>query len=273
MVSAMGMMVTELPVPAREAALFLDIDGTLLDIAPVPQAVVVPAPLIETLERLHRGLGGAIAFVSGRAIDEIDRLFAPLVLPAAGEHGAEIRVGNEELAPVDCSTSLAAIRDAAEKFASTRPGVLVEPKQHCVAVHFRLSPERAHEVRRFLAATVAKLPDRFELLPGKMVWEVRPRGVSKGTAIETMLARAPFAGRHPVFAGDDRTDEDGFAAVQRRGGTAIRIGTAAAAMNTHSLASPQAFRTWLAALADAVTAAPGAPATPGATTAPARAPG
>jgi trehalose 6-phosphate phosphatase len=260
MVSPMGMLVTELPVPAREAALFLDIDGTLLDIAPVPQAVVVPAPLIETLARLERGLGGAIAFVSGRAVDEIDRLFAPLVLPAAGEHGAEIRIGNEELALADCSESLAKIRAAAERFAGTRPGVLVEPKQHCIAVHFRLSPERAHEIRRFLAATIAPLPDRFELLPGKMVWEVRPRGVSKGTAIETMLARAPFAGRHPVFAGDDRTDEDGFAAVRRRGGTAIRVGNRVATMDAHHLASPQEFRTWLARLADAVTTAPaGAP--------------
>jgi trehalose 6-phosphate phosphatase len=171
-----------------------------------------------------------------------------------------MRIGGEELMVGDCSASLAVIRDAAEGFARSRPGVLVEPKQHCVAVHFRLSPERAHEIRRFLAATVAPLPDRFELLPGKMVWEVRPRGVSKGTAIETMLARPPFKGRHPVFAGDDRTDEDGFAAVRRRGGTAIRIGTAAAPTDTHHLASPQAFRTWLAALADAVSAAPaGAP--------------
>lgn len=250
----MGMMVTELPVPAREVALFLDIDGTLLDIAPVPQAVIVPVPLIETLARLERGLGGAIAFVSGRAIEEIDRLFAPLVLPAAGEHGAEIRIGNEELAPVDCATSLAAIRDAADRFASTRPGVLVEPKQHCLAIHYRLSPERAHEIRRFLAATVAQQPDRFELLPGKMVWEVRPRGVSKGAAIETMLARAPFKGRHAVFAGDDRTDEDGFAVVARRGGTAIRIGETAAPLAARNLASPQAFRTWLAALADAMAA-------------------
>src|SRR5262249_56895742 len=112
-----------------------------------------------------------------------------------------------------------------------------------------------------VARTVARLPDRFELLPGKMVWEVRPRGVSKGTAIDTMLARAPFAGRHPVFAGDDRTDEDGFATVRRRGGTAIRIGNTAATPDTHhQLASPQAFRTWLATLADAVAATPaGAP--------------
>src|SRR6516164_8353499 len=103
----MGMMVAELPVPARAAALFLDIDGTLLDIAPVPQAVVVPAPLLETLARLERGLGGAVAFVSGRTIDEIDRLFAPLAIAAAGEHGAEIRIGGEELMVGDCSASLA----------------------------------------------------------------------------------------------------------------------------------------------------------------------
>jgi trehalose 6-phosphate phosphatase len=253
----MGMRVTELPVPARTAALFLDIDGTLLDIAPVPQAVVVPAGLPETLMQLARALDGAVAFVSGRTIDEIDRLFAPLVLPAAGEHGAEIRIGAEEIVPLDCSASLAVLREAAERFAGSRPGVLVEPKQHCLAVHYRLSPERAHEIRRFLAATVAALPERFELLPGKMVWEVRPRGVSKGTAIEAMLARQPFAGRHPVFVGDDRTDEDGFATVRRHGGTAIRIGTAATgAGDLPQIASPQAFRTWLATLADMLRAAP-----------------
>lgn len=186
-------------------------------------------------------------------------MFAPLVLPTAGEHGAEIRIGSEEIAPRDCATSLAAIRAAIDRFAGTRPGVLVEPKQHCVAVHFRLSPERAHEIRRFLAATVAQHPEGFELLQGKMVWEVRQRGVSKGAAIETMLARAPFKGRHPVFAGDDRTDEDGFAAVTRHGGTAIRIGETAVPRAGRNLASPQAFRTWLVALADAMAAPAGAP--------------
>lgn len=242
---------TDLTVPAHRAALFLDIDGTLLDIAPLPDAVAVPATLVETLTRLHHALEGAVAFVSGRMLEEIDRLFVPLRFDAAAEHGAVLRLAGVETSPAVPDERVMAIREAAEAFVAQRPGLLFEAKRHCLAIHYRLCPERQHEIRRFFAATLARFDGGFELLAGKMVWEVRPRGVSKGTAIATMLERPPFRGRHPIFAGDDRTDEDGFAVVARMGGTALRVGHGLRGSGEYVLASPGAMRAWLAELARA----------------------
>ncbi len=242
---------TDRVVPAYRAALFLDIDGTLLDIAPLPDAVAVPATLVETLARLHRALDGAVAFVSGRMLEEIDRLFVPLRLDAAAEHGAVLRLGGSEISPAISDVHLMKIREAAEAFAAERPGLLVEAKRHCLAIHYRLCPERQHEVRRFFARELAKCDGGFELLSGKMVWEMRPRGVTKGTAIAAMLEQPPYRGRHPIFAGDDRTDEDGFAVVTKRGGTALRVGHGQTGPGEVVLASPDAMRAWLAELAGA----------------------
>lgn len=240
---------SDLPAAPGRTALFLDIDGTLLDIAPLPDAVAVPATLIETLRRLHAALDGAVAFVSGRMLEEIDRLFVPLRFDAAAEHGAVLRLGGVEQDQPEVDAAVLAIREAAEDFVARRPGLMFEAKRHCFAVHYRLCPERQHEIRRFLAAAIAPFEGRFELLAGKMVWEVRPRGVSKGAAIARMLEHAPYRGRHPVFAGDDRTDEDGFAFVTRAGGTGLRVGNGPPGSTERVLASPGALRAWLAAMA------------------------
>lgn len=239
-----------LPMPNDTWALFLDVDGTLLDIAATPDAVVVPEALGDLLAALQYALEGALALVSGRPIAELDRLFAPLVLPAAGQHGAEMRLGPRE--PVRRRGGMPDIAPVAarlEAFAARR-GILVERKGMSVAAHYRASPEREAELRTFLEDLLRELPSGgFEILPAKMAFEVKPRSFNKRVAIETFLQVAPFGGRLPVFIGDDRTDEDGFAAVRAHGGHAIRVGTTPTPGIFWTVASPQALRAWLTRVA------------------------
>lgn len=239
-----------LPMPNDTWALFLDVDGTLLDIAATPDAVVVPETLTDLLASLQYALDGALALVSGRPIAELDRLFAPLALPAAGQHGAELRLGPGE--PVRRRGSMpdvAPVTARLEAFAARR-GILVERKGMSVAAHYRAAPERETELRAFLEDLLHEQSSSgFEVLPAKMAFEVKPRGFNKRSAVEAFLRVEPFTGRLPVFIGDDRTDEDGFAAVRAHGGHAIRVGTVPAAGIFWTVASPQALRAWLTRVA------------------------
>jgi len=239
-------MDAELPTVRSDWALFLDIDGTLLEIAATPESVTVPAELRANLGALHAAFEGALAIISGRSIATIDRLFAPLVLPAAGQHGAELRNGEETggLAP---PPRLPAILAALEGFALSHPGILVEAKGLSVALHYRLAPEHGIAAWQFARALIAAEGDGIELLPGRMAIDFKPRAADKGSAIEWFLGRAPFQGRVPVFAGDDRTDNDGFAAVNRRGGHSIRVGELGDSAARFGIGSPAALRQWLEA--------------------------
>jgi trehalose 6-phosphate phosphatase len=204
----------DLPVPRHDWALFLDIDGTIIDIAPTPREVTVPSSLAALLERLASVLGGAMALVSGRALADIDSIFAPLHLAAAGQHGCEIRLAHGK--PVLAGTSteaLVGLLPQLEVFAETRPGILVENKGMTIAVHCRRAPQYQSELEDFLASLIAEQADGLETIPGHRVFEIKPRGFSKRTAVELFMRSEPFAGRVPVFIGDDRTDEDGFAAA------------------------------------------------------------
>jgi trehalose 6-phosphate phosphatase len=236
------------------AALFLDVDGTLLTIAPRPDLVRVPPDLPLLLGRLAAQREGAVALVSGRPIAEVDRLLQPWRGAIAGLHGAERRRGDGCLAAVDDSP---AARDAAAAIDRARPalvmlaarlaGVCLEDKGRTLALHYRDAPERGAAVREAAERLVQQSGGVLRLIAGKMVVEVQPRLYGKGGAIAAFMAEAPFYGRRPVFLGDDTTDEDGFAEVNRRGGLSIRIGAAAATLARYALPSVGAARAWLAA--------------------------
>lgn len=204
-------------------ALFLDFDGTMVDIAPQPHAVHVPEPLITLLRALHGYLDGAVAVISGRPIDQLDDFLEPLRFPVAGVHGAERRRADGTLVLLN-THPLDHVEAAARALAARHPGLLVENKRGSLALHYRQAPELEDECLRTMQAAVDESPG-LTLLRGKMVAEAKPGGASKGRAIEDFLREPPFAGRTPVFIGDDVTDEAGFSAVQQLGGIGVKVGT------------------------------------------------
>jgi trehalose 6-phosphate phosphatase len=205
--------------------LFLDFDGTLLDLAETPTAIAVDGALSELLARTSTALGGALALVSGRAIDDLDRLLAPLKLPVAGIHGFERRdaCGAVHRAPARRGT-LEAVRHRFIEFIAHDPRLLLEDKGEALALHYRRAPEAAAAVRAFADRMVDALPPGFTLQPGDMVVEVKSQLFSKGLAVREFLREPPFAGRLPVVIGDDFTDVDAFRVVEYLGGLSIAVG-------------------------------------------------
>lgn len=208
----------------QDCALFLDIDGTLLDIAISPDAVIVPPTLASLLARTSAWLDGALALVSGRPLAEIDALMAPLVLTCAGEHGAIVRLPDNTIEMSDGTGSIpGSWREKLETVTDAWSGVLVEQKNCGIAVHFRMAPERENELRALVDSIVGEKPDDFEVLPAAMAFEIRNRKHNKGEAVRRLMSVAPFAGRVPMFVGDDVTDRDGFHAAERLGGLALDV--------------------------------------------------
>jgi trehalose 6-phosphate phosphatase len=244
-----------LPEPEERWALFLDVDGTLLPIAATPEAVRPDPALLPLIERLRRASDEALALVSGRSLANLDQLFAPLRLAAAGLHGRERRRADGSLVPhPEVSPLLTRLRPRLAAYAAARPGLLVEDKGDSLALHYRQAPERGAALRRF-ARRLARAEPELHVLTGRKVVELQPRGADKGKAIEAFLAEPPFAGRRPVFAGDDTTDEHGFAAVNALGGLSLRViddetrrRTASAAR--YSLAGIGTMHRWLEAVAE-----------------------
>ncbi|RXF74986.1 trehalose-phosphatase [Hansschlegelia zhihuaiae] len=233
-------------------AFFLDLDGTVLDLAATPGGVSIPRETVRAIGRLARRLDGALAVVTGRSLADVDHILQPLRLPAAALHGAELRrrgggrsAGAAEPPPARLTAALGA-------FVDQRPGLSLEDKGASVAVHFRASPEREGEVRERVGELVDRLAPTHEVQPGKMVAEVRPRGVDKGAALKALMEQPPFKGRVPLVFGDDLTDEFAFEAAVSLGGGAVLVGEvdrpSAAA---HMLPDPAALRAWLAELAEA----------------------
>jgi trehalose 6-phosphate phosphatase len=209
--------------PFHRAALLLDMDGTLIDLAPTPDSVVVPAGLVDTLARLRDALGGALAIVTGRPVETIDRLLGDAPGAVAGEHGGAIRhrTGGPILRPA-LPAPPAAWLDEAEALVRRFPGALLERKACGFALHYRQAPEAKDIFHRALQALVATTPG-FDLLPAHALWEIRPQGIDKGAAVAALMQHAPFAGRQPVFVGDDVTDEDGMREARRLGGAGYRV--------------------------------------------------
>lgn len=207
---------------APDCALFLDFDGTLVDIAPLPSQVVVTPALCAALAALQVRLGGRLAVISGRPIAELDTLLAPLVLPAAGVHGMERRGADgvlRRLPPPDFS----GVRARALALAARHPGLWVEEKHGALALHCRQAPELYALCSAQLGAAVRESAG-LVLMEGKMIVEVKAAGVSKGTAIREFLTEAPFRGYRPLFVGDDTTDEAGFDYVQGIDGIGLKVG-------------------------------------------------
>jgi len=215
----------DLPGGPAAYAFFLDIDGTLVDIADTPGRVSVEPRLLDTVRRLHAAAGGALALISGRSVAGVDRLFAPLCLPIAGQHGAERRdAAGATHADSLCAAKFGALRRCVVAWAEGVPDVLLEDKGMSLAVHYRQAPHLRGAVQHALRECLERFGDEFRLQQGKMVLEVTPAGKDKGTAIMEFMQEAPFAGRIPVFVGDDSTDEYGFAVVGSLGGHSVKVG-------------------------------------------------
>lgn len=212
-----------LPRPGDRWGLFLDLDGTLLDLAPRPDLVTVPHGLIALLERLSNGLQGAVAIVSGRPMAEVDALLQPLQVAGAGEHGAFCRLPSGDVVSPQPRSVPAAWRARIDAFAAMTTGIVVEHKSSAVAVHYRAVPDAEPALRALLKSIVLPEDEGFTLSPAHMCWEIRPRGIDKGKAVRRLMREMPFLGRKPVFVGDDVTDEDGMRAAVALGGIGIDV--------------------------------------------------
>ncbi len=230
----------------KNFAVLLDVDGTLLDIAPTPLAVHVPETLRRSLVAVGERSGGALALVSGRPIGELDRIFAPLSLPAVGCHGAEIRPSadgrtyEQRAKPLDRR-----IRHALEDVAGRFSGIVTEDKGYSYALHYRMTLDRGLEiVDAVFAACQPFPPDSYELLNGKAVLEVKSTGFNKGAAVRELMTYEPFVGRVPIFIGDDTTDEAAFAVMPEFKGLAISVGRKAPGVDG-CFDKPEDVRRWL----------------------------
>ena len=241
------------PTPTHDWALFLDVDGTLLDFASSPDGVHVPTDLLDDLRRLHEALDGALALVSGRRVEAIDALFAPLQLPAIGLHGLQRHNGgrDEHAPPHQLASVLAAAHDLAAKFS----GALVEDKGIAIALHWRNAPAAEEPLHEFANSALIELPG-YCLQPGRDVLELRPDGHDKGDAIASLMGTGTFRERIPVFVGDDLTDEHGFNAVNARHGISVLVGTRGNTAATYGLHDPAAVRAWLRTAASRLGADP-----------------
>jgi trehalose 6-phosphate phosphatase len=221
-------------------ALLLDVDGTLINLAPRPDEVVVPGSLRIDLEALFIAMNGALALITGRALTDVEDLFAPLRLPVVAEHGAVMRAvpgGDARRALLPSAPE--AWRKQALAFAAQHDGIIFEEKPAGFVLHYRLAPDLGDPALDLLASLVNTTPD-FEILQASMAWEVRPRGIHKGVAVHQIMREPSFAGRLPIFIGDDVTDEDGITAAEALGGMGYRV--------PDDFPEPEAVRAWLTSL-------------------------
>ena len=213
---------TALP-PYRRSALLLDLDGTLLDLAPTPDSVIVPAGLPEALLTIKRQLDGALAVVTGRAIDTIDALLGDVPHAVAGEHGGAVRAfPGAAIERPDLQAPPAHWLESAAALEKAHPGALFEQKPRGFGLHFRLAEDAGPAIHQALTGLLGDSEDFF-LMGGNMMWEVRPRGVDKGHAVTRLMRAAPFLDRVPIFIGDDVTDEDGMRVARAMGGIGLRV--------------------------------------------------
>jgi trehalose 6-phosphate phosphatase len=228
-------------------ALFLDVDGTLLEIMRHPDDVWAGPRLKRLLEAASESLGGALALVSGRSLASLDRIFAPLCFPAAGLHGLERRDARGQVHyPSGYADRLAVARHRLKDFVQSERGLRLEDKGSALALHYRDVPELEAECRRRMELAREATGEDFHIQQGKMVFELKPSGKNKGTAVAAFMQEPPFQGRQPVFIGDDVTDEDGFRTVNNMGGLSIRVGAAPGSAARLVAADVSEILAWLA---------------------------
>ncbi len=239
----MSLFEHEICIPVSEAALFLDLDGTLAPIAPLPE-LVRPDPLRTALLRhIGSALGGRLAIVSGRTIDDVDRVLDGEVACVAGLHGLERRVPSRRIETTNPHPDLAKTLTVIQAFAQSRPSLLVEDKGLAIAIHYRQVPEAAGDVlafaRRIAWATGLKLQE------GHMVAELRSPGANKGDVLDAFMQEKPFVGHTPIFVGDDLTDEDGFAGAEKMGGRGVLVASSRATLASGRLPGVSEVLRWL----------------------------
>lgn len=234
---------------AGNIALFFDFDGTLVEIVQHPELAQLAPATRETLKRIHNLPSSALAIVTGRDIDDVDRFLGPLRLPVAGAHGMKRRASDGSLRsrPVD-DAAISQLHDALGPFVASNEGLHLERKFGSVALHYRARPELEQQAVEAMIGAMREL-EEFQVQRGKMVIEARTNGAGKGEAIADFLAEAPFAGRLPLFAGDDVTDEDAFEIVNARGGITVKVGSGATQAMYRASDTPE-FLDWLRDLAD-----------------------
>jgi trehalose 6-phosphate phosphatase len=242
-------MATFMPPPEliEAAALFLDFDGTLVELADTPDAIAVPAALAPMLERLQRKLDGRLAIVSGRALADLERHLPLHGVAFSGSHGLELQLADGTRLPLSVPIGLDDVRARVEAFAAGTPGLLVEEKPAGLALHFRLAPEAGPRADAFIAALAKERG--MEVQRGAMVVELRPTGATKGDAIRAFMMEPEFAGARPLFMGDDLTDEHGFAAAAALGGAGILVGQERASVARYRLGSVAEAARWLEGIA------------------------
>ncbi|MEA2990680.1 MAG: trehalose 6-phosphate phosphatase [Alphaproteobacteria bacterium] len=236
------------PHDLHRVAFLLDVDGTILDLAPTPRAVWVPPDLRKTLNDLWRSSAGAVAFVSGRSLNELDLLFTPLQLPTIAGHGAEFRpvVGNNPVRRQPALDPLLKRRLAT--VAALGPGILVEDKAYSLALHYRLAPDMEVAVHTAVTEICADFHSRpVEVLHGKLMVEIKQAGFSKATGVRELMTYPPFRGRTPFFIGDDVTDESVFEIMPQLRGHAFCVGRAVAGTAGH-FDTPEEVRCWLSSV-------------------------
>lgn len=238
------------PLALGNCAFLLDVDGTILDIAASPRQVWVPTGLRETLSRLTEATGGALALVSGRSIKDLDLIFSPLQLPAIGVHGAEMRIaGDGRARPRVAPLKQALKRRLASVGAELGPGILVEDKGYSLALHFRLAPQKGPQLLAAVTGICREDADGgVDILPGKLMVDIKPAGINKGDAVDELMQHAPYTGRQPIFIGDDTTDVPVFNVMPKFDGLAFSVGGIAAAVHRH-FDTPESVRSWLAKVA------------------------
>ncbi len=231
-------------------ALFLDVDGTLLDIAPTPSEVVVPPKLPELLVRVSKGLDGALAILTGRQLAEIDALLAPAQFAGGGVHGAELRTApGGPIIRVATGVPDTLVHEL-KALADRLPGIMAEPKGPGFAVHYRQAPDLKDTVEAEIRTLIAQYPEDLVLCPGRKLFEVIPQGHSKGTALETLAALPAFAGRMPVMIGDDVGDVPALAAAEKLGGVGLRVAGGHFGRTNVDLQGPPGVTAWLETLAE-----------------------
>ncbi|PVX83722.1 trehalose-phosphatase [Paraburkholderia unamae] len=241
--------------PPEQTAFFFDFDGTLVDLAPTPDGVLVRPDMLALLHELRRATHGAVAIVSGRGIDSIDGFLGMPDIPVAGLHGAERRDANGDTQRVGFNDQrLLHMEQVLAEVVRTHAGMLLEIKGASLALHYRNAPEHEGAARAATERLAADYADAYVLQPGKMVYEIKPKDVDKGRSLRAFLDEPPFAGRNPVFAGDDLTDEKGFAVVNALGGLSIKVGGGDTIARSR-VESVEALLGWLASI---VAAMPGA---------------
>jgi trehalose 6-phosphate phosphatase len=230
----------------EQLALFLDVDGTLLEIAATPDLVRVPSSLRNTLQLTFERAQGAFALLSGRSLEDLDKLFFPSVFPASGMHGLEVRLrGGRIVRPEIDPSMLDRARAWLRMLQKENRGLLLEDKGIALAMHCRLAPKLASEIEMVMSEMSAELGEAFIMRPGKCVFELMPRGFDERTAIQLFMKQPEFAGRTPVFVGDDPTDEVGFQAVNEMGGHSIRVGKLEETAAQYCFSSVSTVVAWL----------------------------